>query len=261
MIPLKDDVPSRTFPFVNIGLIVLNALFFLLELGMGENLDGFLYQAAVVPVLYTGHNHSLGPLEILLGSVSPDLGLRVLLSLFLHGGWMHLLGNMLYLWIFGDNVEDRMGHGRYLVFYLLCGWAATFAHIWASPASRLPSIGASGAIAGVLGAYVSLYPRARVVTVIPLGIFFPLVRVPGRPLPRLLVPPAVPVGNAQPGGAGGRSGGRRLVGPHRRLRRGVRPGGALPASPAKARRPRRLVGRVGIADTGASAFDTDGTVS
>jgi rhomboid family protein len=178
VIPLKDDVPSRTFPFVNIGLIVLNALLFLLELGMGENLEGFLYQAAVVPALYTGRHHSLGPLEILLGSLSPDLGLRVLLSLFLHGGWIHLLGNMLYLWIFGDNVEDRMGHGRYLVFYLLCGWAATFAHIWAAPASRLPSIGASGAIAGVLGAYVSLYPRARVVTIVPLGFFFPLVQVP-----------------------------------------------------------------------------------
>jgi membrane associated rhomboid family serine protease len=178
VIPLKDDVPSRTFPFVNIGLIVVNALFFLLELGMGENLEGFLYQAAVVPVLYTGRHHHLGPAGILMGSLDPDLGLRVLLGLFLHGGWIHLLGNMLYLWIFGDNVEDRMGHGRYLVFYLLCGWVATFAHIWAEPASRMPSIGASGAIAGVLGAYVSLYPRARVVTVIPLGFFFPLVQVP-----------------------------------------------------------------------------------
>ena len=178
MIPLKDDVPSRTFPVVNIGLIVLNVLFFLVELGMGESLEGFLYQAAVVPVLFTGRDHSLGIVEILLGSASPDLGLRVVLSLFLHGGWIHLIGNMLYLWIFGDNVEDRMGHLRYLAFYLLCGWAATFAHIWAAPASRLPSIGASGAIAGVLGAYVSLYPRARVITVIPLGILFPLVRVP-----------------------------------------------------------------------------------
>ena len=178
MIPLKDDVPSRTFPFVNIGLIVLNVLFFLLELALGDDLEGFLYQAAVVPVLFTGRGHSLGPIQILLGTLSPDLGLRVLLSLFLHGGWIHLIGNMLYLWIFGDNVEDRMGHGRYVVFYLLCGWAATFAHIWASPASRMPSIGASGAIAGVLGAYVSLYPRARVITVVPLGIFFPLVQVP-----------------------------------------------------------------------------------
>jgi membrane associated rhomboid family serine protease len=178
VIPLKDDVPSRTFPVVNLSLIAINVLLFIFELGLGERLEGFLYQAAVVPVLFTGRDHSLSAVELLLGSVSPWLGARVLLSLFLHGGWAHLLGNMLYLWIFGDNVEDRMGHFRYLVFYLLCGWAATFTHIWAQPASRMPSIGASGAIAGVLGAYVSLYPRARVVTLIPLGIIFPLVQVP-----------------------------------------------------------------------------------
>jgi membrane associated rhomboid family serine protease len=178
VIPLKDDVPSRTFPVVNLSLIAINVFLFILELGLGERLEGFLYQAAVVPVLFTGRDHSLSVVELLLGSVKPDLGARVLLSLFLHGGWAHLLGNMLYLWIFGDNVEDRMGHLRYLVFYLLCGWAATFAHVWAEPASRMPSIGASGAIAGVLGAYVSLYPRARVITIIPLGFFFPLVQVP-----------------------------------------------------------------------------------
>ena len=181
MIPLKDDVPSRTFPIVNISLIALNGLFFLLELGLGDQLQGFLAQAAVVPALYTlgPHHHvSGGMLHIILASLAPDLGLRILLSMFLHGGWAHILGNMLYLWIFGDNVEDRMGHGRYAVFYLLCGFAGSYAHIWAEPASRMPSIGASGAIAGVLGAYVSLYPRARVVTLIPLGLFFPLVQVP-----------------------------------------------------------------------------------
>jgi membrane associated rhomboid family serine protease len=98
--------------------------------------------------------------------------------MFLHGGFLHILGNMLYLWIFGDNVEDRMGHLRYLVFYLLCGWAASYAHVWSDPASRLPSIGASGAIAGVLGAYLVLYPRAKVVTLIPLGFFTEIVRIP-----------------------------------------------------------------------------------
>ena len=178
MIPLRDDVPSRTFPFVNVGLIALNTLFFVMELGMGERLEGFLFQAAVIPALYTGPDGRLNPLQLLLTSVTPDLGARVLLSMFLHGGWAHLLGNMLYLWIFGDNVEDRMGHLRFLVFYLLCGWTASYAHIWSQPASRMPSIGASGAIAGVLGAYMSLYPRARVVAVIPLGLFFPLVQVP-----------------------------------------------------------------------------------
>jgi hypothetical protein len=178
MIPLRDDIPSRTVPVVNVGLIALNALFFIMELGMGERIEGFLFQAAVIPVLYAGPDGSLSVVELLLTSLTPDLGARILLSMFLHGGWVHLLGNMLYLWIFGDNVEDRLGHGRYLLFYLLCGWAASYAHIWAEPASRLPSVGASGAIAGVLGAYMSLYPRARVVAAIPLGFFFPLVQIP-----------------------------------------------------------------------------------
>ncbi|HET7291189.1 MAG TPA: rhomboid family intramembrane serine protease [Vicinamibacteria bacterium] len=178
MIPLRDDVPSRTVPFVNYALISINALLFLAELGMGEGLPRFFMRSAVIPALYTGHDGALGPLEIVETTLSPDLGLRILLSMFLHGGWLHFLGNMLYLWIFGDNVEDRMGHGRYLVFYLLTGWAAAYAHIWADPRSAVPSIGASGAIAGVLGAYVTLYPTARVVMLIPLGIFTDLVQVP-----------------------------------------------------------------------------------
>jgi membrane associated rhomboid family serine protease len=178
LIPLKDDVPSRTVPFVNLTLIVLNVVAFLLELGMGPHLDRFLMQASVVPVLFTGPDHSLSPLEAVLDTLQPALGTRVLVSMFLHGGWLHIMGNMLYLWIFGDNVEDRMGHFRYLVFYLLCGWAAAFAHIWSDPASRLPSIGASGAIAGVLGAYIVLYPHARVMSLLPLGFFFLRVNVP-----------------------------------------------------------------------------------
>jgi len=181
MIPLKDDVPSQTWPVVNLLLIGLNAAFFTLELAMGDQLQGFLTQAAVIPALYTHapHHHVAGGMvHIFLASLAPGLGFRILLSMFLHGGWAHILGNMLYLWIFGDNVEDRMGHLRYLVFYLLCGFGASYFHIWAEPTSRMPSIGASGAIAGVLGAYVTLYPRARVITLIPLGIFFPLVQVP-----------------------------------------------------------------------------------
>jgi membrane associated rhomboid family serine protease len=178
LIPLRDDVPSRTFPFVNIGLIVVNVLFFVLELGMGQGLERFFFQAAVVPVLYTGPDHSLGPVEALVTTFDPVLGTRVLLSMFLHGGWLHIIGNMLYLWVFGDNVEDRMGHFRYLVFYLSCGWIASYAHIWAEPASRMPSVGASGAIAGVLGAYIFLFPQARVVMLLPLGIFMELVQVP-----------------------------------------------------------------------------------
>jgi membrane associated rhomboid family serine protease len=178
VIPLRDDVPSKTVPFVNYALIALNTFLFVVELGLGEGLTRFFYAAAVVPVLYTGPDRVLDPLEIVATSLSPDLGFRVLISMFLHGGWLHFIGNMLYLWIFGDNVEDRMGHGRYLVFYLLTGWAAAYAHIWSDPASRLPSIGASGAIAGVLGAYITLYPTARVIMLLPLGIFTQLVQVP-----------------------------------------------------------------------------------
>ena len=178
MIPLRDDVPSRTFPFVNYAIIAVNVAFFVLELGLGRGLERFFYQAAVIPALYTGADRSLELVEVVQGTFDPELGLRVLLAMFLHGGWAHILGNMLYLWIFGDNVEDRMGHFRYLVFYLLCGWIATFAHIWADPASRAPSLGASGAIAGVLGAYITLYPQARVVTLLPLGIFTQLVSIP-----------------------------------------------------------------------------------
>ena len=178
MIPLRDDVPSRTFPLVNYGLIAINALFFLAELGMGANLERFFYKAAVIPALYLGDDGRFTPGDIFASSFDADLGSRVLLAMFLHGGWAHFLGNMLYLWIFGDNVEDRMGHFRYLVFYLLCGWTASYAHIWSDPASRLPSIGASGAIAGVLGAYLALYPHARVVTLLPIGFFLQVVRIP-----------------------------------------------------------------------------------
>ena len=110
MIPLRDDVPSRTVPFVNYTLIALNVLAFGLELALGDRLPELLAQASVVPVLYTGRDHSLGVVEALLTTLDPDLGFRVLFSMFLHGGFLHILGNMLYLWIFGDNVEDRLGH-------------------------------------------------------------------------------------------------------------------------------------------------------
>ncbi|MGE0452159.1 MAG: rhomboid family intramembrane serine protease [Vicinamibacteria bacterium] len=178
MIPIRDDVPSRTFPIVNLTLIALNAVFFIAELGMGPRLERFLYQAAVVPVLYTGPDGALGLGEVFGSTLDGPLRQRLLVSMFLHGGWAHILGNMLYLWIFGDNVEDRLGHLRYAVFYLACGFAASFAHIWASPLSEVPSIGASGAIAGVLGAYLTLYPGARVVALLPLGFFATFVQIP-----------------------------------------------------------------------------------
>jgi membrane associated rhomboid family serine protease len=178
MIPLRDDVPSRTVPFVNYALLALNVFAFVLELGMGAGLERFFYQAAVIPSLFTGRDGSLSMGEAVTGTLDPDLGFRLLTSMFLHGGWAHIIGNMLYLWIFGDNVEDRMGHWRYLIFYLVCGWTASYAHIWSDPTSQIPSIGASGAIAGVLGAYITLYPHARVVALIPLGIFMHTVQIP-----------------------------------------------------------------------------------
>jgi membrane associated rhomboid family serine protease len=171
MIPLRDVGMQRTTtPVVNVLLIAANVLMFLFELSLGSRLDSFVMSAAFVPARYTGGGFSLGELGTGLGAA--------LISMFLHGGWGHLLGNMLFLWIFGDNVEDRLGHFRYLVFYLLSGFAATFAHLFFSPGSTVPAVGASGAISGVLGAYLFLYPQARIQTLLILGFFFRLVYVP-----------------------------------------------------------------------------------
>lgn len=163
MIPLRDDNPRRTVPIVTYVLIALNVLAFLWELSLGSRLEPALSSLAFIPARYW-----------VPGNWGFDL-FTIVASMFLHGGLMHIGSNMLYLWIFGDNVEDRLGHGRYLLFYLLCGFVATFAHAVFSPASRLPAIGASGAIAGVLGAYLILWPHARVLTLIPI-IFFITVR-------------------------------------------------------------------------------------
>ena len=159
MIPLRDVIPSRTVPYLTVTIIVLNVLAWFYELGLPrEELPRFLQQFGVVPAYFT----------------LPTL----ISSMFLHGGWSHVLGNMWYLWIFGDNVEDRMGHGRFLVFYLLCGIVAAFGQILIDPTSTLPTIGASGAIAGVMGAYFVLYPQSRVLTLIPLIIFWEIVELP-----------------------------------------------------------------------------------
>jgi len=163
MIPLRDDNPRRTVPVVTYVLIALNVLAFLWELSLGPRLEPALSSLAFIPARYW-----------LPGHWGFDL-FTIVASMFLHGGLMHIGSNMLYLWIFGDNVEDRLGHGRYLLFYLLCGFVATFAHAAFSPGSRVPAIGASGAIAGVLGAYLILWPHARVLTLIPI-IFFITVR-------------------------------------------------------------------------------------
>jgi membrane associated rhomboid family serine protease len=166
VIPLKDDIPSRTFPIVNYLLIAVNLLVFGFELSLGNHLDPFIYTHAVIPVQFV----SVG--------LTADQIARLTATMFFHGGWLHVLGNMLYLWIFGDNVEDHMGHFKYLVFYLIVGCFASFAHIFSFPQSGVPLIGASGAIAGVLGAYLILYPRAKVLTLIFLFIFIQVVPIP-----------------------------------------------------------------------------------
>ena len=166
MIPLRDDNPRRTVPFVTYGLVALNVLAFVWELSLGPRLQDVLFSMAFIPARYW-----------IPGNWFIDLH-SIVISMFLHGGLMHIGSNMLYLWIFGDNIEDRLGHFRYLLFYLLCGFLATFAHAMFSPASRIPAIGASGAIAGVLGAYLILYPHARVMTLIPIFFFITLRELP-----------------------------------------------------------------------------------
>lgn len=170
MIPLRDSVPRRTFPFTNHLLLALNVCAFLGELAEGDALPAFVARWGFIPDRLF-HPAAWG--------VSPAFGiLTVFTAMFLHGGFLHIAGNMLYLWIFGDNVEDALGHLRYLVFYLASGVAAALLQAALQPASGIPNVGASGAIAGVLGGYFVLYPRARVVTLVPLFFLFPLVEVP-----------------------------------------------------------------------------------
>jgi membrane associated rhomboid family serine protease len=171
VIPIRDLDTRRTgTPIVTVLLIAANVLVFFFELSLGDRLSAFVMSAAFVPARLTEGGLGLGDLGTGLESA--------LVSMFLHGGWSHILGNMLFLWIFGDNVEDRLGHFRYLVFYLLCGYAATFAHLWANPGSTVPAIGASGAISGVLGAYLFLYPQARIQTLVFFGFFARFIYIP-----------------------------------------------------------------------------------
>jgi len=159
MIPLRDVIPSRTPPVVTTAIIIVNALVFVFELTLTEpQLRALFGQFGLVPA---------------------RLALpTVLTSMFLHGGWLHVIGNMWCLWIFGDNVEDRMGHVRFFVFYLLCGALAAAGQVFVTPGSLVPTVGASGAIAGVMGAYLVLYPRSRILTLIPVFVFIQLIEIP-----------------------------------------------------------------------------------
>ena len=160
MIPIKDDNPRLRPPIFTVGLIALNIVAFYFEIQFG--LDTVVYQYGAIP----SHIVELKSLETLLT------------SMFLHGGFLHLGGNMLYLWIFGDNIEGYLGHSRFLMFYLLCGLVAVFTHIFLSGISEIPMVGASGAVSGLLGAYLVKYPKARVLVVIPIVWFLTIRKIP-----------------------------------------------------------------------------------
>jgi membrane associated rhomboid family serine protease len=175
MIPLRDDVPSHGVPFVTITLIGLNVLAFLYQTSIGMNghpgaSEAFVFEFGAIPCRVTGNCAVPGEF--------PPPVITIFTSMFLHGGLFHIAGNMLYLWIFGDNVEDTLGHTRFLAFYLLAGTAAALAQMIVDPTSRIPMIGASGAVSGVLGAYLLLFPYASVLILLIFGFFVRVVHWP-----------------------------------------------------------------------------------
>ena len=195
MIPLRDNIPSRSFPFVNTALLMATTVAFIVQLAAGAHQDELIVKYGMIPAFVTGKVHSAESLESQiklkidtpiedprpefldqLPSIPPIFTL--LSCVFLHGGWMHFLGNMLFLFIFGDNVEDSYGHIPYLLFYLGCGILASVSHLVTDPSSTVPTIGASGAIAGVVGAYFYLCPHAKVQALIPIFIFIQIVVLP-----------------------------------------------------------------------------------
>jgi len=170
MIPFRDNIPSRTFPLTTLVLILINVLVFFYELSLGRALVPFIEQYGVTPTAVFSWPRSDASLL--------TVALPFFTSMFLHGGWLHLIGNMWYLWIFGDNVEDRLGHVTFLIFYLLSGLGAGIVHTVLNPETVVPSVGASGAIAGVLGGYLVSYPFAKVLTLVPIFIFLQVVEIP-----------------------------------------------------------------------------------
>ena len=188
MLPLKDNVPTRSFPAVSVALIAVNVVIYLYEFflwfdpatagrpSLGAQLYGQLVlEFGLIPCRF-GDICPPGLDTVLAGAPAPAL--TIFTSMFLHGGLLHVGGNMLYLWIFGKNVEDSMGHGRFLVFYLVCGLAAAAAQYVQDPASAIPMVGASGAVSGTLGAYLLLHPRARIWTLVIFGYFARMIPVP-----------------------------------------------------------------------------------
>lgn len=178
MIPLYDDNPRLVFPFVTVGLIVLNAIVFIWQ---AITPDVVMYQFTMVPSAITSGEPGRLPVQggfVTIGTAIQPPWLTIFSSMFMHGGLAHIGGNMLYLWIFGDNIESDLGHLRFLIFYLIVGAAAALAHIMGDPTSGIPTLGASGAVAGVMGGYILLHPRADVHSLVPIGFFITLVRVP-----------------------------------------------------------------------------------
>ena len=166
----RDTQTGQELVFAFNYFIVINAAAFLYELSLGPALEAFIFQYGVVPADVFSWPESDASVTA--------VAIPFLTSIFLHGGWLHLIGNMWYLWIFGDNVEDRLGHTNYLMFYLLCGLGAGIVHTVLNASTTIPSVGASGAIAGVLGAYLVSYPFARVLTLVPLFIFIQVIEIP-----------------------------------------------------------------------------------
>ena len=171
MFPIYDDVPTKKFPIITVALIVLNSMVYLYQVSLGEKFAEFIYSMGLLPFEITHYIDLFPP------GPSP-IYLTIFSSMFMHGSIVHLLGNMLFLWIFGNNVEDYLGRKKFVIFYLFCGIAATLTQIFINPDSKVPMVGASGAIAGVLGAYLLLYPRAKVTTVIIFGFFIILIKIP-----------------------------------------------------------------------------------
>jgi membrane associated rhomboid family serine protease len=170
MIPLKDENPTERLPVVTVAFIVINVLAFLYQISLGPAVAPFVAAYGAVPVRIFGDAEGM--------AVGVPASVTLLTSMFLHGGWFHLLGNMLYLWIFGNNIEDQLGHLKFVLFYGASGVLATLSHALVDMESQIPMIGASGAISGVLGAYLLLFPHAKVLALLPLGIIMQIVRVP-----------------------------------------------------------------------------------
>ena len=166
MIPIRDSNPSQTVPVVTILLIVLNSLMWLYEISLGPRADHFITVYGLVPSRFMH------------GGIWDSAIIPLFSSIFMHAGWMHIIGNMWFLWIFGDNIEDRLGHLKYLIFYLLCGVGASLLHVAFNPASKIPTVGASGAISGILGAYLLSFPHARVHTLLIIFFIIRFVEIP-----------------------------------------------------------------------------------